>query len=84
MDDIIEAILEIIWSFLDRSYDSGNGKKHRKLLILTASIGIPLCLLLLVAGILDKEEGLILCAILLLVLLLLWLFLKIREHRKYH
>ena len=84
MDDIIEAILEIIWSFLDRSYDSGNGKKRRKLLILTAWIGIPLLLILFVVGIVDNEEELILCSSLLLVLLLLWLFLKIRKHRKYH
>ena len=82
MEDIFEILFGLIETFLDSSFDSRTHKKRRKLLITTALIGLPLFVLMLIIGIVDKEPDLVLASVVLLVALVIWLVVKIRTYRK--
>ena len=81
--DLLEDLLvHITGHSIEDAYDHGPPKRRKGILLIAALVGIPVLLALLIFGVVDSNGALILCASLLLLFLILWLILRIREYRE--
>ena len=77
-----DLLVHITGHSIEGAYDHGTPKRRKGILLIAALVGIPVLLALLIFGVFDSNGALILCASLLLLFLILWLILRIREYRE--
>ena len=82
LDLFEDLFVHITGRAIEDAYDHGTPKRRKAILLIAALVGIPLLLALLIVGIIRQNGGAILCTSLLLLFLILWLTLKIREYRR--
>ena len=77
-----DFLVHITGRAIEDTYDHGTPKRRKFVLLVAALVGIPLLLAALIVGIVKQTGELILCASLLLLFLILWLILRLREYRQ--